>query len=155
MAKRDFVTRKTICPNEHCGNTIYERTYARNEQGAFVPVWTCTNCLREYPRNMRNRRSNHMRAMDLWRKLRDEWKPVDEKLMALAEARVIKSGAILVYGSAYNYHMDRLLMESRMSNFNVRYCAEQARRQMTEAIKFIEEESKGHMPTSSLSTSTL
>jgi hypothetical protein len=85
----------------------------------------------------------------MWRKLRDEWKPVDEKLMALAEAKVIKNGAILVYGSAYNYHMDRLLMEERMSNFNVRYCGEQARRQLAEAVKFIaEEESKCQSPMS-------
>lgn len=143
---KDIVTRSVVCPNEHCGGTVYEKDYSRNDGGKLVPVWKCTNCLRETPLTSPHRRTNHQKAVEAWRRLQDAWKPVNESLLALVDAKTVKSGAYMVYSSSYNYHMDKLLLNEHPTNFDVRYHIEKAKDDFAKAQAFVAEEKEKSCP---------
>ena len=137
---KDIVTRSVACPNEHCGSTVYEKDYARDEANNLVAMWKCCNCLRETPRKRVYRRNNHQRAMQLWRAIRDEWKPTDEALRSLIDQGIVKNGAMMVHDSTFSYHLGKLFTKEYPSNFDVRYHAEQARKELAKARAFVAEE---------------
>lgn len=143
---KDIVTRSVVCSNEHCGGTVYEKTYSHDEAGKSFPAWECQNCLRITPRKRTYRMSNHQRAVGLWRSLKDEWKPTDEALKSLIDQDIVRNGAMLVYGSCFNNHLDFLLLEETPSNFDVRYHAGQAREQLAKARVFVAEEKEKACP---------
>ena len=143
---KDIVTRSVVCSNEHCGGTVYEKTYSHDEAGKSFPAWECQNCLRITPRKRTYRMSNHQRAVGLWRSLKDEWKPTDEALKSLIDAKIIINGALLVYGSVFNYHLDKLLLEEHPSNFDVRYHSAEAREELAKAKVFVAEEKEKSCP---------
>ena len=144
---KDIVTRTVLCPNEHCGSTVYESTYSRDDKGEWKPIWVCTNCLREYPRVTRHRLTNAQRAHERRRELELAWASTDAKLHALLEQGKIKSGAILVHGSTFDYHMDKLLVLSHPTNFDVSYHAEQARNNLLKAQAFVASIEEQHVKT--------
>lgn|SRR5271157_323126 len=143
------VIRKVECPgydrewagggHVNCGNTIYEAEYGRNEKNEFVPIWRCTNCRHETPRLTRRRGTNHHRAVEAWGKIRDEWKTTDDALDVLVAAGKIKSGALMVYSSVFNYHMDQLLLTKKLDNFSLRYNIAEARKTLEKAKVFVKE----------------
>jgi hypothetical protein len=128
------------CPNEHCGNTLYVADYARNAEDKLVPVWQCTNCMREYPRATRNRPTNERRAHLAWQEIRDAWEETDSQLHTLIDAGQ-PNGCLLVYGRTFNYHLDKLFGgtdgKNKWTNWGVKYHTQAAREDLEKAKQFV------------------
>jgi hypothetical protein len=80
--------------------------------------------------------------MEAWRAIKEEWEPTEQALQALVDAGKIKSGALLVHGRTWNYHMEELLMTDEPSNFDVRYHIDGARQDLEKAKAFVAEQEK-------------
>ena len=137
-------TRTVVCPNEHCGNTVYEADLDvdyTTDPITFRPIWRCMNCLRETPRTTRHRPTNRALALQAWRELKDAWKTTDDALDALVASGKVKSGAILVHGSVFNYHMTQLNGQDKPSTFDLRYGIHNAKLDLEKAKAFVAEKS--------------
>lgn len=135
----ETITRPTrVCETEGCGCTLYVVRYHRFEDGAeLTPAWECCNCLRVTRRQTRNRPTLRQRARKNWQVIRDEWTATDEALRGLVDSGAVKSGALLVHGSAFNYHMDKLMMVEKPSRFEVGYHTAGARKDLALAKAFV------------------
>jgi hypothetical protein len=138
--KSDFITRTVVCPNERCGNTVYERTFDYID-GKFVAVWKCGNCMRVTKRTTHRRVTNRDRAMKAWSAIKAEWKPTDAALDAIVKAGA-PSGCLLVYSSTWNHHLTKLLETEKPSHFDVSYHSAQARLDLEKARAFVTEKEK-------------
>lgn len=134
----DTTTRTVICPNEHCGGTIYEATYAfdANIENP-TPIWRCCNCNRETPRLSRNRKSNGQKRWDVVDEIRKEWSTIDEALRKLVDAGA-PSGCLLVHTSTFNWHLEQLTAKSKPSNRDLQYHSAKAREDMEKARQFVQ-----------------
>ena len=68
--------------------------------------------------------------------LREQWKVTDEALDKLVESGV-PNGCLLVYSSAFNYHLSKLSGAPKLSNFDVRYHAAKAKEDLIKAQEFV------------------
>lgn len=137
----DVVSRKTCpCTNEHCGNTLYTPTYEYDAEDKSYPVWCCTNCQQTYPRHSRKRLSNRARAIKNWQAIEDSWKETDARLHALVDAGT-PSGCLLVYGRAFNFNMNKLLLGTKgngnWDTWGVAYHTNAARHDLERAKEFV------------------
>jgi hypothetical protein len=133
------------CSNPACGNTLYTATYAFDaDVNNPRPVWECTCCLQQTPRQSRNRRSNNLRALDLIADIQAEWEDTEKALQVLVDSGT-PSGCLLVHGRAFNYHLDSLRGihmkpgQKKLSNWDIRYHAAQAREDLKRAKQFVQE----------------
>lgn len=126
------------CRNATCGSTYYtaDRDWLNDGEG-MKSVWRCVNCGNVTPRQERNRRTNARRASDLWAGLREDWKETNDALDLICELGQ-PNGCLLVHSSTFNYHMDALLgLKGKLSNFDVRYHASEARKDLGRAKEFV------------------
>lgn len=134
MARTDNVMRKVVCPNPHCGNTIYEKTYSWDADVKNPkPIWKCTNCGAETPRTGRARRSNRMRTLDAWKAITEEWRPITDALFQLYTERKINYGLYLLHNHMDNYHVKQLMNIEKPRNWDVAYHANGARADLEKA----------------------
>lgn len=131
--------RKIECPNERCGNTLWEATYENKEDGSFGPVWKCTNCGLLQARRIVRRLSNRSRALKAYQGLKAAWTETNNALDQLVAAEVVKNGVILVHNSSFNYHLTELLTKSKISNWDIRYHSAEAAKDLQKAKDFIQE----------------
>lgn len=131
------VVRKVECPNERCGNTVYERTYDWDNGGLEAPVWKCCNCHRLTPRISRRRHSNRMRAMNAWKALIDEWKPIGDQLFEYYANGTMTYGTYWLASPHDNYHMRQLMDVEKPSNFDVKYHTAEARKDLEKAKELL------------------
>lgn len=134
----DNVNRSVKCANERCGNTIYEAAYSF-DTGKAVPVWRCTNCMRETPRHTRNRPTNKSKAWKLWAELRQEWAETNTALDAFVRAGKTPSGCLLVHTSTWNHHVNKLAELERPTAFDLAYHGSEARKDLVRAKAFVAE----------------
>lgn len=133
------------CQNPHCGNTLFVADYAYQGEGAerkFVEVWQCTNCSWHQPRQIRNRRTNKRRAYDLYTVIRKEWEETDKALDALTaqdNPNRIPNGCQLVHSSLFNHHLTQLQTKDKLSNWDIKYHAREARLELERAKAFVQE----------------
>jgi len=120
-----------------CGGDVYEKTL----DDTLQPIWKCDNCGRETPRKRVSRKSNRSRAITAYLAVKETWKPVDDALDALVSSGKAMGGALLVHSSTFNYHLRKLADTDKPSNFDIRYHAEQAKKDMAAAQAFVEERS--------------
>ena len=126
---------KNFCKNPACGNTLFVADYDYLE-GEFKSVWKCTNCNWVQNRQQRNRKTNSQRAFDLYLVIRKEWKEIDDQLFVLVDSGT-PSGCLLVHSSLNNWHLGKLSGTEKLSNFDVRYHASQARKELEKAKDFV------------------
>ncbi|SRR6266436_5049105 len=127
------------CKNPDCGNTLFlaEQDY---KDGKFSPVWHCTNCSWNQPRQTRNRRTNYRRALDLYFIIRKEWEETDKALdvlIAQDNPNRIPSGCLLVHSSLFNHHLSKLSGSEKLSNWAVRYHVGESRKELEQAKEFV------------------
>lgn len=116
-----------------CGNIIYEPTWSDDNK----PVWKCTNCRTETPRQSRHRRSNHELALEAWKSIKSDWAVTDEELDELVNLGLAKSGTLLVYCSTFNYHLDKLLLTEHPTNWDLKYHTAGAREDLAKAKAYV------------------
>lgn len=127
------------CKNTACGNTLFVSGYD-DIDGKFSPSWQCTNCTWIQPRQLRHRRTNKIRAFDVYLAIRKEWEETDKQLDALCaidNPNRIPNGAIMVHGSLFNYHLGRLSGSLKLSNWSIKYHASEARKALEQAKEFV------------------
>lgn len=126
-----------------CGNTLYEMGYSRDDAANALetlrPIWRCTNCQAETPRISRNIRPLSLKKYDVIDALKAEWAETEIKLHNLLESGKIKSGALLVYGFSFNYHVEALRSKQKPTRWDLSYHASQARKDLERAKQFITE----------------
>ncbi len=130
------VERKQECSNPHCGCTLYYPEYESDK-----PVWKCANCPSVYPRRIVYRRKPLHLGTLRRRALLELWEPINTALDTAVKAGKCKSGALLVYSSTFNYHMDALmeigLNGKKLTYWDVRYHAAEARKDLEKAKQFV------------------
>jgi hypothetical protein len=133
---------KNPCKNPACGNTLFVADYAYDAANKFVPVWHCTNCGTNQPRQQRMRPTNARRAHQAYFAIVDAWKKTDTALTALVEAGV-PSGCLLVHGSMMNYHLRQLMEIKKPTNWDLRYHAAKAKEELARAKDFVASKQEG------------
>ncbi len=122
------------CTFDRCGGTYFYD---------WGNKWECSNCCREYPKKQVYRRTNKLIAIDIWKKLRDEWEPITSQLEDLIRNNRAMSGCLLVHTSTFNYHMNQLMSDKKLSNFDLHYHTKQAKLDLEKAKLFVREKSNG------------
>ena len=99
---------------------------------------------------MTNRRTLDQIANDKRSEISSLWEETNEALRELVEREVIKSGALLVYASTFNFHLDRLIGlplhdETRedvkkLTRWQVKYHTAEALKDLESAKQFVAEQ---------------
>lgn len=127
---------------EICTSDCYEagsNADYSNDDITWTAIWTCNNCGNETPRITRNRATNKARALNAFDDIKRKWEGADEALRILEASGRIMGGALLVYCSSFNYHLDKLLMSKKLSNWDLKYHAERALEDLAKAQEYISE----------------
>jgi hypothetical protein len=119
-----------------CGNDIYEKAYSHDGLGDFKSIWKCMNCHQETPRQSRKRKTNRQIAGETWEGLKAAWKATDDALEVLVAEGKAKGGAILVHGSTFNFHMEKLLTLKTPTRWELGYHTKKATEELQEAQAF-------------------
>lgn len=126
------------CKNPACGNTLFTAEYSYDGGAESKQVWKCTNCTWTQPRTSRNKKNNRARAHEAWRLLREAWNQTNDVLDEIVKCGH-PSGCLLVHSSTFNYHMDKLLMTEKPSNFDIKYHATSAQSDLDRAKEFVKQ----------------
>lgn len=115
-----------------CGSQHYERGFDWSTD-EMTPMWECINCGEQTPRITRKRKTNKLKAIEAAIQIREEWSDTDEALRELVDAGAIKSGALFVYTSTFNWHLEQLSSRDRISKWELRYHTKKAREDLQKA----------------------
>lgn len=133
---RTVYRRNNPCPLCYCKD--YLPTY--DGQGK---IWECVNCCWKTRRHTRHRKTNKEKALEAWKRIRDQWEPYDRKLSELHKAKQITGGGVYVHSWVFNSALKDLLEPGKhITNTQLAVRTEIAEEDLQSCVEFIAKNSE-------------